>query len=121
VLGVAAGVAVMVMSDRIGRRRREVAEGWARGRHAELDAELTLRLPDGALDALADAVADRLAERQAPVADAWLDTRAAASYLGLSVHAVHRLVARREVPYSQDGPGARCYFKRSALDAWRGG
>jgi hypothetical protein len=113
-------MAVMVMSDRI-RRRREVAEGWATGRHAELDAELSLRLPDDALDALADAAADRLAERQAPAADGWLDTRAAALHLGLSTHALHRLVARREVAYFQDGPRAKCYFKRSALDAWRGG
>jgi excisionase family DNA binding protein len=82
---------------------------------------LRLDLPDDVLELLADAVANRLTDRQAPAADGWMDTRAAAEYLGLSTHALHRLVARREVPYFQDGPGAKCYFRRSALDAWRGG
>ena len=91
--------------------------------HGPVAVPISLRLDlgDDALEALADAVAHRLAERQAPAADGWMDTRAAADHLGLSTHALYRLVARREIPYSQDGPGAKCYFKRSALDAWQAG
>jgi excisionase family DNA binding protein len=52
--------------------------------------------------------------------DGWMNTRAAAEYLGMSVSALHRLTAAREIPCSQDGPGARCFFRRSDLDGWRG-
>jgi excisionase family DNA binding protein len=51
--------------------------------------------------------------------DGWLTTREAADHLGLSVHALHRLTSTRQVPFSQAGPGAKCYFRRSDLDAWR--
>jgi excisionase family DNA binding protein len=52
--------------------------------------------------------------------DRWLITREAAEYLGLSIHAMHRLTAERSIPLHQEGPGARCFFKRSELDKWRG-
>jgi excisionase family DNA binding protein len=67
-----------------------------------------------------------LARRLAPflpqpatTGDGWLTTAQAAEHLGVSVHALHRLTAARTIPFHQDGPGARCYFKRSDLDAWR--
>lgn len=68
---------------------------------------------------------DRLAARPATSArpeaarDRWLTTREAAEYLGLSVHALHRLTAVRAIPFEQEGPRCKCYFKPSALDAWR--
>ena len=69
---------------------------------------------------------ERLAERlgpflhgPAPEADAWLDSKGAAAHLGISLHALHRLTADRRVPFSQSGPGARCWFRRSELDTWR--
>jgi len=83
---------------------------------------LLAELDDDALDALADALAPRLQRRldvAAPVADGWLDTAAAANYLGVSRHALHRLTAERRVPFVQDAPGARCYFRRADLDDWR--
>jgi len=55
-----------------------------------------------------------------PATDGWLDTKRAAEHLGVSVHALHRLVADRRVPYHQERPGARCWFRRAELDAWRG-
>ena len=45
--------------------------------------------------------------------------RAAAAYLGLSIHALHRLSAERRIPASQERPGARLYFRRDELDRWR--
>jgi excisionase family DNA binding protein len=67
---------------------------------------------------------DRLNVRsagRAPAADGWMSTRQAAEHLGISMHAIHRLTAAREVPFSQDGPGCRCWFRRSELDRWRQG
>ena len=68
-----------------------------------------------------------LAERLQPFlrrpdagADEWLDSKRAAAHLGVSLHALHRLTASRDVPFRQDRPGGRCYFRRSELDDWRG-
>jgi excisionase family DNA binding protein len=51
--------------------------------------------------------------------DQWMTTQEAAEYLRLSVHAMHRLTSARQIPFHQDGPGCRCWFRRSELDAWR--
>ncbi len=77
-------------------------------------------LDEGALDRLAEQLAPRLARRLAADdgPDRWLDTRAAAAYIGRSTTALHKLTAGREIPFSQAGPGARCYFRRHDLDAW---
>jgi excisionase family DNA binding protein len=73
-----------------------------------------------ALEALADRLAPLIAARQPTRAeDGWIDTRTAAEYLGLTRTSLHRLTAERAVPFEQDGPGAKCWFKRSELDAWR--
>ncbi len=73
------------------------------------------------LDRLAELLAPRLQARLSTPAgeNGWLDSRDAAAYLGLSKHALHRLTAERRLPFSQDQPGARTYFKRSDLDGWR--
>ena len=49
-----------------------------------------------------------------------MTTKEAAAYLGLTVAALHRLTAERRIPFSQSRPNARCFFKKSALDDWRG-
>ena len=54
-----------------------------------------------------------------PAEDGWLSTREAADYLGLSVNALHRMTAARAIRFEQSAPGAKCYFKRSDLDAYR--
>ena len=69
---------------------------------------------------LADELAPYLPDRSSRGAsDAWLNSRQAAEHLGLSVHALHRLTSARQVPFHQDGPGCRCWFRRAELDAWR--
>jgi excisionase family DNA binding protein len=87
------------------------------------------------MDALDDAALERLVERLSPrlvdavatrlgfrgIDDRWLSTREAASYLGLTPNALHKLTAAREVPFSQDAPGGKCWFLKSELDQWRRG
>lgn len=77
----------------------------------------------GLLDALADRLARRLAERMAEQrladTDRWLTSREAAAHLGLTVDALHKLTAARAIPFSQDRPGGKCWFKRADLNQWR--
>ena len=70
---------------------------------------------------LADLLAPSLRLRLDPVQpdDGWLDTKRAAEYLGLTTSGLHKLTAGRRIPFEQDGPGCRCWFKRCELDAWR--
>jgi hypothetical protein len=58
-------------------------------------------------------------QQPAPRDDGWLDTKRAAEYLGITTSGLHKLTAGRLIPFEQDGPGCRCWFKRSELDAWR--
>jgi hypothetical protein len=51
----------------------------------------------------------------------WLDTKSAAEYLGISPNALHKHTSARTIPFHQDVPYGRCWFKRSDLDSWRGG
>jgi excisionase family DNA binding protein len=89
---------------------------------SDLAAALLEALDDDALDRLAERLAPRLAGSLAagtgPEPDRWLTTREAAGYIGRSITALHKSTAARAIPFSQDGPGARCYFRRSDLDAW---
>jgi hypothetical protein len=79
---------------------------------------------DQALDLLAESLAPRLAAKLEPAhvnEDGWLDAKQAATYLSLSIHALHKHTAARTIPFEQDGSGAKLWFKRSELDAWRRG
>jgi hypothetical protein len=78
------------------------------------------------IDALADTVAAAVLERIGPTlaaaspdAAGWLDSRDAAAYLAISVDALHRRTAARQLDFSQTVPGAPCYFRRADLDAYR--
>ena len=51
----------------------------------------------------------------------WMTSREAATYLGLTLAALHRLTAARAVPFEQDAPGGKCWFNSADLDAWRRG
>jgi excisionase family DNA binding protein len=82
-------------------------------------------LPFALIDSLDDAALARLAERLAPYLpspappDEWLDAPGAAAYLSVPKSTLHKLTAENAIPFEQDGPGCKLYFKRSALDAWR--
>jgi excisionase family DNA binding protein len=66
-----------------------------------------------------DEIAKRAAELVRPAEDRWLDAKGAAEYLAVPVSTIHKLSAARAIPSSQDVPGGKLYFRRSALDAWR--
>jgi excisionase family DNA binding protein len=80
-------------------------------------AELT---PDD-LAELAARLAPYLPATEQAQPDRWLTTKQAAEHLGLTTNALHRMTAARTVPFEQDAPGGKCWFKRSDLDAWRCG
>jgi hypothetical protein len=54
-------------------------------------------------------------------ADRWMDAHGAADYLGISINALHKLSAAREMPFEQDGPGCKLWFCPQDLDRWRRG
>jgi hypothetical protein len=79
-------------------------------------------LDEEALDTLADLLAPRVLPRPRSGdarADEWLDAKRAAGYIGLSIHALHKLTAARSMPFHQDGPGCKLWFRRDELDTWR--
>jgi hypothetical protein len=81
-------------------------------------------LDDDAIRKLIDRAWPMIAERLPatdPAPEGWLDSKGAAAYLSLSRHALHKLTAARVIPFEQEGPGCKCWFKRSDLDAWRRG
>jgi excisionase family DNA binding protein len=74
------------------------------------------------LDVLADRVAERIADRLGTSeVDAWLTTTGAASYLAMHPDTLRKLASAGLIPYEQDRPGCRMFFRRSALDLWRKG
>lgn len=88
----------------------------------DLAAALVASLDDPALDAQADLLALKLEARlklAQAAEDGWLGAKRAAGYLGLSLNALHKLAAERAIPFEQDGPGRKTWFKRSELDEWR--
>ena len=80
-------------------------------------------LDDDALDLLAAQLAPRLLERlPAATADSsWIGSKQAAAYLGITTSSLWKFTAAREIPFEQDRPGGKLWFKRNALDAWREG
>lgn len=74
-----------------------------------------------ALRELAEALAPLLTAPDEKPLDGWLTTRQAADHLGVTLNALHKLTAARAIPFEQDGPGCKCWFRRSDLDAWRAG
>jgi excisionase family DNA binding protein len=70
-------------------------------------------------DRVAAAVLARLEPAAAGVAPEWMDSRAAADYLGLHRDTLRKLAAERAIPAEQDGRGCKLFFRRDDLDEWR--
>jgi hypothetical protein len=51
----------------------------------------------------------------------WLDSKAAADYLGVTRRALYHYVADRGLVAYQDEPHGKLWFKRSVIDSWRSG
>jgi excisionase family DNA binding protein len=93
-------------------------------RASNLGAALVDELDDCALERLAELLAPLLVGRLSettPDEDRWMTSREAANYLGTTLSTIWKLTAALEIPFSQDKPGAKTWFKRSQLDAWREG
>jgi excisionase family DNA binding protein len=73
----------------------------------------------GLAAALAAVLRPYLQQDEQLVVVGWMTSRQAATYLGLTLAALHRLTAARAVPFEQDAPGGKCWFNRADLDAWR--
>jgi excisionase family DNA binding protein len=90
---------------------------------ARLDGHADHALLDLVIEQLADRVAAavlaRLEPRTAGVAPEWMDSRAAADYLGLHRDTLRKLAAERAIPAEQDGRGCKLFFRREDLDEWR--
>ncbi|MBA2460729.1 MAG: helix-turn-helix domain-containing protein, partial [Actinobacteria bacterium] len=73
-----------------------------------------------ALEAIADVVEARVLERLGDLSaqPEWLSVESAAVYLDVSPERVRKLVARRALPYYQDGIGCRVFLRRRELDEW---
>lgn len=73
------------------------------------------------VEALANVLAEKVAARLGPQAmdDGWMTSAKAADYLAVPISTVRKLTAAGSIPFAQDVPGGRCYFKRSELDRWR--
>src|SRR5437588_2390058 len=80
---------------------------------AEAPADVSPALLDSLLRRVADLVVERLLERTTPdpsrSQDEWLDSRAAAHYLGVHRDTVRKLAAERSIPTHQDAPGCKLY------------
>jgi excisionase family DNA binding protein len=74
-----------------------------------------LVLDDAALTAIGEAI-DRPIDKC--VWPGWMNVATVARYLDVSPERVRKLVARREIPFTQEAPGCRVFFSRCDLDAW---
>lgn len=49
---------------------------------------------------------------------AWMSVETASRYLDVSPERLRKLQARREIPFHQEAPGCRVFFRRHDLDEW---
>jgi excisionase family DNA binding protein len=84
-------------------------------------SEISVRIPAELLERLTAEVEERVLVRLEQAAEpwpGWLSVPTAARYLDVTEERIRKLVARREIPFAQEGPGHRLFFERAALDAW---
>jgi excisionase family DNA binding protein len=87
----------------------------------QVQAQLTLSLPDELLQALAQAIVEVLLEQTGalPATDSpWLDFRSAMSYLGFSRNKLYKLTAARAIPFRKKQDGQGLLFHRDELNRW---
>ena len=83
----------------------------------ELMQDLVEHAPDVGVAALADRLRPHM---QGRAAGEWTSTTDAGIYLGLpSSGSLHKIVRAGAIPYHQDVPNGKLWFRRSDLDAYR--
>lgn len=88
-------------------------------RDSQIGHALVLSLDEESLRLLASRLQPYLHQEDRPAERVWLSTAEAAEHLGITVHALHKHTSARTVPFEQTVPGAKCWFDRAELDAWR--
>jgi hypothetical protein len=76
------------------------------------------------LETFAEALAPRLEQllvSEPDEEDCWMDSEQAAVHLGMTKNAIYKLTSGRQIPFQQEGPGCKLFFRRSELDRWRRG
>ena len=83
-----------------------------------MDRQLTVSFPRELVDNLADAIAERLREQDGePTPEGWLDSEAAADYLGVKRRRIYDLTSEgRITPDGRDG--SKPLFRRETLDRY---
>jgi excisionase family DNA binding protein len=81
---------------------------------------LALAIPDDAVAEIVERVAALVVERMQVESHSWpewMSVETAARYLDVSPERLRKLQARRQLPYHQEGPGCRVFFRQKELDA----
>jgi excisionase family DNA binding protein len=81
---------------------------------------LALPIPEELVEAIAVRAAEIVVERLQVESQAWpewMGIETAARYLDCSVERLRKLQGRRQLPFHQEAPGCRVFFRRSDLDA----
>jgi excisionase family DNA binding protein len=116
----AAGAAHPSRSVRAGGVEQGVSASAARATPETV--ELRLVIQGEQVSALAALVADVLhGQVHASAGEAWpewMNVDTAAGYLDCAKERIRKLVARRDIPFHQEAPGCRIFFRRQELDAW---
>jgi excisionase family DNA binding protein len=111
--------------DRAGARhdvvRNQDAGHDGRGSPARYVLQLSTAVENLWNELREELLADLRAEQGVPTWPGWMSVDTASRYLDCPVERVRKLVARREIPFAQEGPGCRIFFNRSDLDRWMSG
>jgi excisionase family DNA binding protein len=78
-----------------------------------------VELPEAFVHAVAEQVAILLRAEPQEEQETWLDVAGAAAHLGVPKSRIYRRVSQGRIPHVKDG--ARTFFSRAELDAWRRG
>jgi excisionase family DNA binding protein len=88
------------------------SRGWGR-------LTLALPFPEGLVEAIAERAAQIVVERLRAEHQRWpewMSVESAAMYLDVSPERVRKLQANGLLPFHQEGPGCRVFFRRAELD-----
>jgi excisionase family DNA binding protein len=86
---------------------------------------ITIPLPTEVLEVIVAEAKTSVLEELAARGDAswpeWMSVETVARYLDVPEERVRKLKDRGAIPYYQDGPGCRVFFRRRELDEWMSG
>ena len=89
---------------------------------ASLRPEDLEAIPEATMVALARRLEWHLSQTVAVAdSDGWLDFDGALAHLEMKRGTLYKLTSARTIPFHQDGPGCKLWFRRSELDEWRRG